>query len=317
MLMVVAQDGNNNIFPVAFTIVEGETVAGWSFFLRNLQEYVASQPDLCLISDRHASIESAYNNPANDWHWQHPTSTHVYCIRHIAHNFVREIKDRHLRKTLVNAGYALTQPTIQHYRSEIVLSNPDAGSWIDSLAREKWTRAYHNGERWGHMTTNLVESMNGVFKGIRNLLITALVEAPYFRMASLFSTRGQRWSAVRESGQLFSESCMNFLKEQSTKANSHHVTAFDRFNRTFSVRETIDHNEGLPCQQYKTNTLLEVYNVTFPVIAKEDYWLEYDGEVVWKNDMMRRKKKGRPNSTCIRTEMDVRDKMERKCSICR
>ncbi|XP_058746800.1 uncharacterized protein LOC131619750 [Vicia villosa] len=81
MLMSVAQDGNNNIFPVAFTTVEGETVAGWSFFLRNLREHVAPQPDLCLISDRHASIESAYNNPANGW--QHPPSTHVYCIRHI------------------------------------------------------------------------------------------------------------------------------------------------------------------------------------------------------------------------------------------
>ncbi|XP_058734269.1 uncharacterized protein LOC131605998 [Vicia villosa] len=101
-------------------------------------------------------------------------------------------------------------------------------------------------------------------------------------MASIFSTKGQRWSAVRESGQLFSESCMKFMKEQSTKANSHHVTAFDRFNRTFSVRETIDHNEGLSRQQYRV--LLDdhwcdcVYSVAFLVVEKEDYWPEYDGE---------------------------------------
>ncbi|XP_058785376.1 uncharacterized protein LOC131660210 [Vicia villosa] len=151
MFMAVAQGGNSNIFRVAFAIVESETVAAWSFFLRNLREHVAPQPDICLITHRHASIESAYNNPANGWH---------------------------LRKTLVNAGYALTQPTFQHYRSEIVLQNTDAGSWIDNLSRKKWTRAYDNGVRWGHVTTNLVESMNGVFKGIRNLLITALVEQP-------------------------------------------------------------------------------------------------------------------------------------------
>ncbi|XP_058733968.1 uncharacterized protein LOC131605653 [Vicia villosa] len=99
------------------------------------------------------------------------------------------IKDRALRKTLVNAGYALTQPTFQYYRQEIVAANPDAGRWVDSLAREKWTRSYDNGKRWGHMTTNLVESMNGVFKGIRHLPITALVEATYYRMASLFAKR--------------------------------------------------------------------------------------------------------------------------------
>lgn len=34
--MVVAQDGNNNIFPIAFALVEGETSGGWSFFLKNL-----------------------------------------------------------------------------------------------------------------------------------------------------------------------------------------------------------------------------------------------------------------------------------------
>ncbi|XP_058756461.1 uncharacterized protein LOC131629695 [Vicia villosa] len=199
LLMAVAQDRNSNIFPVAFALVEGETAGGWGFFLRNLRTHVAPQPELCLISDKHASIESAYNNPANGW--QNPPSTHVYYIRHIAQNFMREIKDRALRKTLVNARYALNQPTFQYYRHEIVVANPDAGRWVDNFAREKWTRSYDNGKRWGHMTTNLVESMNGVFKGIRHLPITALVEATYYRMASLFARRGERWSAVLESGQ--------------------------------------------------------------------------------------------------------------------
>ena len=104
--MAVAQDGNNNIFSVAFALVEGETGGAWRFFLKNLWTHVAPQPYLYLISDRHASIESAYNNPANGW--RDPPSTHVYCVRHIAHNFTREIKDKTLRKAVMNAGYALT-----------------------------------------------------------------------------------------------------------------------------------------------------------------------------------------------------------------
>ena len=143
--MVVAQDGNNNIFPIAFALVEGETGGAWSFFLKNLQTHVAPQPDLCLISDRHASIESAYNNPTNGWH--DPPSTHVYCVRHIVQNFSREIKDKTLRKAVMNAGYALTQPTFKYYRNEIRLSNPEAGRWIDNIPVEKWTRSYDNGQR--------------------------------------------------------------------------------------------------------------------------------------------------------------------------
>lgn len=47
LLMAVAQDGNNNIFLIAFALVEGETTAGWSFFLKNLRTHVAPQVGLC------------------------------------------------------------------------------------------------------------------------------------------------------------------------------------------------------------------------------------------------------------------------------
>ncbi|XP_050897788.1 uncharacterized protein LOC127104655 [Lathyrus oleraceus] len=57
------------------------TTKGWSFFIQNLRRHVAPQPDLCLILDMHASIESAYNNPNNGWH--NPPSMHVYYTRHI------------------------------------------------------------------------------------------------------------------------------------------------------------------------------------------------------------------------------------------
>lgn len=59
LLMVVAQDDNSNIFLVAFALVEGETIGGWSCFLKNLKAHVAPQPKLYLISDNHAFIKSA------------------------------------------------------------------------------------------------------------------------------------------------------------------------------------------------------------------------------------------------------------------
>lgn len=75
LLMAVAQDGNNNVFPIAFALVERETAAAWSFFLKNLRLHVASQPNLCLILDRYPSIKSAYKAIENGW--QDPPSTHV------------------------------------------------------------------------------------------------------------------------------------------------------------------------------------------------------------------------------------------------
>ncbi|CAK8566447.1 unnamed protein product [Lathyrus sativus] len=100
------------------------------------------------------------------------------------------------------------------------------------------------------MTTNLMESINGVFKGIRNLPITALVRSTYYRLASLFATRGERWSAVLTSGQVFSESIMKLMKEDTIRAITHAVTVFDRHRQTFCVQKTMDHNEGKPDLSY-------------------------------------------------------------------
>ncbi|XP_058783116.1 uncharacterized protein LOC131657771 [Vicia villosa] len=354
--MAVAQDGNSNVFPFAFTLVEGETGVGWSFFLKNLKTHVASQLGLYLISDRQASIVSAY--PTNGWH--DPPSTHVFCIRHIVQNFTREIKDRALRKLVMNAGYALAQLSFKHYRREIKLSNPDAGTWIDNILVEKWTWSYDNGQRWGHMTTNIFELMNDVFKGIQNLPITALVKSTYFKMASLFAQRGERWDAMLRSEQLWSECCTRFIKAEGAKANTHVVTRFDRHNQNFMVKEIIDHNVGLPRQEYwvileerwcdcrkfqafcmpcshviaacahshidaltllspiyMSETLLYIYNTDFVVVAKEDDWPVYEGEIVWHYDQMQRNKKGRLQSKRIITEMDELDKLERKYGLCR
>lgn len=62
-------------------------------------KHVAAQPYLCLISDMHAPIESSYNNLKYGWH--SPLSVHVYCIKHIAQSFMREIKDKNLKKKLL------------------------------------------------------------------------------------------------------------------------------------------------------------------------------------------------------------------------
>ena len=50
LLIVVAQDGNQNIFLIAFMIVEGETMDAWYFFLFHLRKYVVTQDGVGIIS---------------------------------------------------------------------------------------------------------------------------------------------------------------------------------------------------------------------------------------------------------------------------
>jgi hypothetical protein len=117
LLLAVAQDGNNHIFPIAYALVEGETKEAWSFFLRNLRTHVTPQDGLCLISDRHESIKNAVNDPQNGWQG----TFHVYCLRHIAQNFTRAIKDRELTKKLFNMGNNLISHSY-YYNCRIIFS---------------------------------------------------------------------------------------------------------------------------------------------------------------------------------------------------
>ncbi|XP_016199073.2 uncharacterized protein LOC107640037 [Arachis ipaensis] len=106
LLIAVAQDGNQNIVPIAFALVEGETADAWHFFLRNLRMHIVRKDGVGMISDRHESIRAAVNRSGGDW--QPPRAWWMFCIRHIGSNFLRAFKVPHLQKLVVNIGYSRT-----------------------------------------------------------------------------------------------------------------------------------------------------------------------------------------------------------------
>ncbi|KAH1192756.1 hypothetical protein GmHk_19G053912 [Glycine max] len=70
--------------------------------------------------------------------------------------------------------------------------SPPVKAWIGKISKEKWTMAYDKeGRRYGHMTTNLSECVNKVFKGCRNVPIIALVKSTYSRCRKYFVDRGR------------------------------------------------------------------------------------------------------------------------------
>lgn len=56
MLTASAQDGNYQIYPLAFAIVDSENDLSWEWFFQQLSAFVANDPDLVVVSDRHPSI---------------------------------------------------------------------------------------------------------------------------------------------------------------------------------------------------------------------------------------------------------------------
>ena len=102
MLIATAVDGNGQIFPLTFAVVDKECTTSWRWFLACIREYVTKRQEICLISDRHSLFKLAMGND-NPW-WNPPYAYHVYCLRHVISNFNKKFNDVKLKKMATREG---------------------------------------------------------------------------------------------------------------------------------------------------------------------------------------------------------------------
>ncbi|XP_057719203.1 uncharacterized protein LOC130933595 [Arachis stenosperma] len=308
LLVAIAQDGNSNILPVAFALVEGENAESWSFFLSHLREHVTPQPGLLVISDRHNGIMAALEAP--DGGWLPPAAYRAFCIRHVAANFALTFKGKDARRLLVNAAYAKTEVEFDYWFDILRSENPTMCDWANRIEYSLWTQYCDEGRRFGHMTTNISECVNSIMKGVRNLPVCSLVKATYGRLAELFVRKGREAEAQMGTGQQFSQ---------------FRVTVYDRDNSEYTVIETtptgsfsLGTYRPYVHQVYRLSSVFGVYQMGFTPPIPEGFWPPYAGPTVIPDPNMRRAKEGRLRSTRIRTNMDDADlNRPKRCGLCR
>ncbi|XP_057740416.1 uncharacterized protein LOC130957588 [Arachis stenosperma] len=324
LLVAVSQDGNNNIVPIAFAIVEGETSDAWSAIDRS--------------------------NGA----WSPPRAFHMFCIQHIESNFLRKFKAPYLQKLIINIGYSRT---IREYRMryERLKEQGEAyTNWLDRIPREQYALAFDGGYRWGHMTTNLVKCINSVLKGASNLPVTALVKATFYRLNELFTRKRAEAETRINVGLVFSEMVTSKLHTNQRASGNIQVSCFDRENEIFEVREMpsgveyavgIRHHrcdcgefqvDRIPCRHvfacsanqrldwqvyvhdlYKMDQVRKTYRTRFRPMKNPTRWPAYHGPRFVENPFLRRVAKCRPKMTRFLNEMDTRMLCRpRRCKQC-
>ncbi|XP_052113879.1 uncharacterized protein LOC127744987 [Arachis duranensis] len=233
---VGGQDGNSNILPVAFALVEGENAESWTFFLSHLRQHVTPQPGLLVISDRHNGIKAALEAP--DGGWLPPSAYRAFCIRHVAANFALTFKGKDAKRLLVNAAYAKTEVEFDYWFDILQSEDPAMCEWANRIDYSLWTQHRDEGRRFGHMTTNISECVNSILKGVRNLPVASLVKATYCRLAELFVRKGREAEAQMGTGQQFSQHLVKCIEANLKTARCFTVTLYDRDNSEFTVAET-------------------------------------------------------------------------------
>ncbi|KAE8729831.1 SsDNA-binding transcriptional regulator isoform 1 [Hibiscus syriacus] len=136
LLLVVVQDGNHNILPIAFALVQGEDTESWAFFLKNLRLHVVTREQVCIISDRGAGIKATMDSLGPMW--KPPHVQHRYCVRHIAANYYEKYKKNDERQLVMPMGLSLC------YKS-CLEKNKKGCEYIMDISKEMWTNAYDGG----------------------------------------------------------------------------------------------------------------------------------------------------------------------------
>ncbi|KAH0705428.1 hypothetical protein KY289_010504 [Solanum tuberosum] len=201
LLIVVGIDGNDNILPLAFAIVDKESKEAWKWFFRNLSAHVVkSRQDVCVISYRAKGILTSLQEL---WRFQEPRAFHRFCIRHLKSNFQSKFPNKDLSRLMWRAASAHQVRKFESLMWQIREENVEAHEYLMEIPLDKWTVSHDGGKRWGVLTTNLSESFNGVLKKARGLPVTAMVRLSLEQTIERYTRRSQIAHQLAEQNELW------------------------------------------------------------------------------------------------------------------
>nr|KAJ0210772.1 hypothetical protein LSAT_V11C400215000 [Lactuca sativa] len=324
MLIAMGVDGNNQILPLAFAIIENESYDSWNWFLSYIKSHVVKECEgICLISDRHLGI--------------------------------LKFRNSELKALAYRAG---SQNQVRKFNSimeEIRKLNPQARQWLERHPLDSWTLAHDSGRRYGLLTTNLSEIFNSVLKGARFLPITACVQLTFYRLVHYFEVRRPSGSSARTNGNAYTPQVVVKQVALMSKASAHSLRSFNREKGIFELIAQRGKNVQVvnldkktctcskweifkyPCSHvlsvcaklslnswqyvHKCYSIAEYCSTwvsEFSPLPHEVYWPQSSSRQLLPNLKLLRNKKGRPRSTRLRNGMDIKEgKNEYLCGICR
>ncbi|CAI0432680.1 unnamed protein product [Linum tenue] len=113
--------------------------------------------------------------------------------------------------------------------------------WAEGQELPMWTFHMDNGARWGIATTNHGESINNVYKGLRAMPISVIVEMSYWKVNEWRVARLQLAIGRELQGHSIAHDVFAQMQKNDEKSSKHKVVLFDRSEGIFAINGTL-HN---------------------------------------------------------------------------
>ncbi|KAG7592786.1 Zinc finger PMZ-type [Arabidopsis thaliana x Arabidopsis arenosa] len=176
------QDGNMQIYPIAFGVVDNENEDSWVWFFTKLKDIVPDEEELVFVSDRHAAIISGLKTV-------YPLAHHAACSVHLYRNVKHNFKCPGLAAMVSNAARSFTVGDLDYWLAEIDRRKPKCTEYLMDIGLSFWTLAHCPQKRYNLMSSNISESLNAA--------LVKAVDYPIVSTVEFIRTMLMRWFYLR------------------------------------------------------------------------------------------------------------------------
>ncbi|XP_062085548.1 uncharacterized protein LOC133791645 [Humulus lupulus] len=159
------QDANRHIFPLAFAITDSKNNDSREWFFRKIKECYGEREEMCIVSNRHESIENAIKNV-------YANVAHGVC--HLFYNIKTKFRtDSEATNMAFHvAAKAYNMEDFEKYMKDLDILHKEICPFLaNEVKYEKCTRIYSKSRRYAAMTSNIAKSINAALKEMRELQV--------------------------------------------------------------------------------------------------------------------------------------------------
>ncbi|KAL4022715.1 hypothetical protein IC575_016459 [Cucumis melo] len=169
LIVAVCLDGNNQIYPLAFRVVDRETDDSIQWFLEKLKGAIGEVPNLGFVTDRKTCFSKGISSVF-------PSAFHDLCVQHLSQNLHNKYKNDTIATLFYNASRTYCESTFVGAWRHLLAFPNGSGKYLNDVGIARWSRVHCPGRRYNVMTTNIAESMNSILKEPRDLPIASFLE---------------------------------------------------------------------------------------------------------------------------------------------
>ncbi|XP_071737034.1 uncharacterized protein [Rutidosis leptorrhynchoides] len=224
LLAATAPDGDDDVFPVAFAVVDTITDDNWLWFLQQLKAALTNCHGLTFVADRENGLKESISNVFRD-----QNVYHAFCLRFLSEQLIRDLKGQfshEVKRLIVDDLYAAAcAPRTEGFQKcieSIKSISIEAYNWVINSEPVHWANAFFPGARYNHITSNFGEMFYSWVSEAHDLPITQMVDTVRGKIMELIYTR-------REASNLWLTKLTPFREERLDK-ESIKVCALQIFN---------------------------------------------------------------------------------------